>query len=197
MLHHGCQGNGDDGNDGAHDKAPVGILEHMESRILPAERHTHPGGFLHGGKVAQAKTGRHDVRAQHTQEDGDNLNHAFAPDVANNDNHNGQQGNPPVAVAVLDGAAAQRKTNRDDDGSRDDGREEAHHLLGAECRDEPGQHKIKNACRENSDAGIRKGFRGSESLLGSQGDNGCVATEESEGRTQEGRHPHFGEKVKN
>ena len=34
-------------------------------------------------------------------------------------------------------------------------------------------------------------------MLGSQGDNGCVTAEESEGRAQECRNPHFGEKVKN
>ena len=128
----------------------------MESGIFPLEGKAHPGSVLDGSEVTKAEAGSYQIGAQHAQEDGDNLDHLLTPDVADDDDHNGQDGDPPVLVAVADGAAGERKADGDDDGTRHDGREETHHLPGAVSGEQTRQDEINYACREYSDAGIRQ-----------------------------------------
>ena len=197
MLHHGSQRDGQDGDDGRHNQAPVGVFEHGDGGIFHLEREADPGSLFHAGEVAQAEAGRDQIGTQHTQQDGDDSDHTLSPDVDDNDDGDGQQGNPPVAGAVVDGRAGQRKADRDDDGARHDGREETHDLRGTEGGEQTGQHKVHQAGAEYADAGIRKGLLQRKTACLTNLHNGRITTQEGKGGAQKGRHFQFGTHVEN
>ena len=69
------------------------------------------------------------------------------------------------------------------------------HLLRAEGREQAGEHEIKKACAEDSDAGVGKGLGGGKTLGFTHRDDGGIPAEEREGRAEERRDPHLGQEV--
>ena len=179
MLHHGRQRNRKDGNDRGHDEAPVGVGEDGHGGVLPLHGKAYPGGFLHGAEVAQAEACRHDVAAQHAQQDGDDLDHPFAPDVADDYDEDGKQRNPPVLPAVVDGRAGQDEADCNDDGTGNHRREEAHHLCRSESGEQSGQDEIDQAGAKDAYTGIRESLRLAEAFCNSHLHHCCIAPQKS------------------
>ena len=187
VLHHGGKGDGDDHEDGGDQEARVEVLsaEEAEDGVFHLDGQADPGSFLHAGEIHIAGDCCHQVGHQNAHQDGDDLDHALAPDVADDDNHDGHQGDPPVGGAGVDGGGGQDQADGDDDGAGNHRREEAHHVLGAEGLANEGQHQVQKAGTGNAHAGVGQSFRLAETQLGAGGHDGKVAAQEGEGGAQE------------
>ena len=183
VLHDGCQGNGSDGDYGGDQHAHIQrIIEDGQRSFLPDNGQTEPLCSVDGGGNVCPGSGIDNhgsqIRGNHTQQNGNNLDHALAPDVADYHDEDGNQSNQPVAGAVIDSALCQRKTDADDDWAGDDGREVAHDLLDTEDLEEQCQNQIQQAGNGNTEAGVGQG-----NVLAGSGDQ-AVGTQKRKGRTQ-------------
>ena len=186
VLHHGGDG------DGRHDQ-DRGHIELGQDELLQ----THEVGAGHLGEVHLTGDQRYDVRAHHAQQDGDDLDHALAPDVGHDDDGDGHQCQPPAGGGVGHGGAGQVQTDEDDDGAGDDGREEPHDLLGTHQLEQQRQHQIQQT--RDHHAAQRVGQlllagHGGE-LAGVQISHRLEAAQEREGGAQEGGHLELGTDV--
>ena len=186
MLHHG----GD--SDGSHDE-DGGDIKLGDDELLE----THNVGLAHGGEVHLTGDQSHHIADHHTQQDGDDLDHALAPDVGHDDDRDGHQCQPPVGGGVADGGAGQVQADQDDDRAGDDGREEAHDLLGAHQLEQQGQHQIQQARDHHAAQRVGQLFlTGHAGELADVQRGDCLeAAQEGEGGTQEGGHLKLGAQV--
>ena len=106
-------------------------------------------------RAAERGNDRHKIAADHTQQNGDNLHHALAPDVGNHDDGHGHQCQPPAGLGVGNGGAGEVQSDHDDHGAGNDGREIAHNGLGTQHLEKQRQHQIQKA--RNNDAAQRVG----------------------------------------
>ena len=148
----------------------------------------HEVGAADLGEVHLSGDQGHDVAAYHTQQDGDNLDHALAPDVGHHDDGDGHQSQPPAGGGVGDGGAGEVQADEDDDGAGDDGGEEAHDLLCAHQLEQQSQHQIEAAGDDDAAQGV------GELLLAAHGGelahvqlaHGLEAAQKGEGGAEEG-----------
>ena len=130
-----------------------------------------PGGSTDGLEVNCAGDQRHGVGNQNADQNGQDLDHALAPDVADNNGsqcHNSQQ---PVALAVVDGAGGQNQADGNDDGAGDNRGEELHHLADAERGDQRAEQHIHKAGQRHGCTGVGQVLR----VLTVVGHNGKAA----------------------
>ena len=157
VLHHGRDRDRDDGNDRADQKAGVDLIaEQAEDRVFPGNGQTDPLGLRNFGEVYLAGNGSYHIGNQNAHQDRDDLDHALAPDVAGNNDRDGDQGDPPAVLAVIDGGRRQDQADSDDDGTGHDGREELHNFLASYRLADKGQHQVEQAGAGDADAGIRQ-----------------------------------------
>ena len=176
VLHHGGDGDGGHDDDGGH-------IELGQDDLLQA----HQLGLAHGGEVHLMGENGHDVSAHNTQQDGDDLDHALAPDVGNDDDGDGHQGQGPVGAGVQHGGAGEVQADEDDDGAGDDGGEEAHDLLGTHQLEEEGHQQVQEAGHHHAAQGIGELFSAGHIGVdaGLQTGHGFKAAQEGEGGAQE------------
>ena len=139
VFHHGSDGDGGHDEDG-------GDVKLGDDELLQA----HKVGLTNLGEVHLTEDQRNHIADHHTQQDRDDLDHALAPDVGHDDDHDGHQCQPPVRRGTGDGGAGQVQADQDDDRAGDDGREEAHDLLGAHQLEQQRQHQIQQACHHDA-----------------------------------------------
>ena len=198
MLHHGCQSNGSDGHNGGQQQTAVEILtENGEGGVLPDDGQAEPLGLGHrshniGPGAGIHNQGKH-IGYHHAQQNGNDLHHALAPDVAGNHNQDRNDGNQPVGAAVVDGGAGQRQADADDDRTGDDGREETHDFPGAENLKQGSQYQVDKTGHSDAEAGIGQKRIGRTVLQ--HGSNRRVASQEGKGGAQEGRDLPSGEQM--
>ena len=197
VLDHRSQGNGDDGDDGAQHEVPVGILEDGEHRVFHLEGETEPSRVFDAAPIDFPDAGGENIGDHHTQEDGDNLDHFLAPDVADDDGEDGDERNPPVVNATVDGHAGEVQTDGDDDGAGDDGREKSHHLAGAESGDKSREDEVHQAGEENTQASVGEGGGNGQSGGDTHFFDSGISAEEGEGGAEEGRNFPFGHEMEN
>ena len=186
MLHHGGDG------DGRHDQ-DRGHIELSQDELLQ----THEVGAGHLGEVHLAGDQRYDVRAYHAQQDGDDLDHALAPDVGDDDDGDSHQGQPPTGGGIGHSGAGQVQTDEDDDGPGHDGREVAHDLLGTHQLEQQGQHQVQKTRDDHAAQGVGQlllAGHGGE-LAGVQTSHRLEAAQEGEGGAQEGGYLKLGADV--
>ena len=191
MLHHGGQRDGNDGQAGR--QAELG---HLAAHY----REGNGFGFLHAGEIHSAHEQGHNVGADDTQQNGQDLDHALAPDVAGHHNGQSHQSQHPVGLAVLDGRGSQDQADGDDDGTGNHRREKAHDLLNAEHADENAHHHIHQTRDHDAAAGIGQHLGvGQGSFTGGGvhqlGRHQQDAAQESKGRTQEGGNLALGDQM--
>ena len=146
VLHHRGDGDGRHDEDG-------GDVELCDDELLEANE----VGLTHRDEVDK---GLHDAAGirqlgaaesgDHAEEDGDDLDHALAPDVGNHDDRHGNEREPPAGLGVGDGGAGEVQADHDDHGAGDNGREVTHDLLRAEELEEQRQHEVEEACDHNA-----------------------------------------------
>ena len=96
MLHHGSDGNR------RHDQNSRQIeFGHLE------RGQAHNVGLSHAGEVNQAAAQGNHIGDQNAHQNRNDLEHAFSPHVADNDNHNRKGSQPPVFRSVGHGAGCQ------------------------------------------------------------------------------------------
>ena len=189
VLHHGSDG------DGGHDQHG-GHVELGENELLEADE----VGLTHGGEVdeglhnavgigqlgaAESGNHRHNVAANHTQQDGDDLHHALTPNVGHHDDSHGHQGQPPAGGGVFDGGAGEVQADHDDHGAGDDGGEVPHDGLGAQHLKEQSQHQIQETGDDDAAQSVGQlQFRG-QTVIGGHGGHGGEAAQVGEGGAQE------------
>ena len=98
VLHHGGQGDGHDGQHGADEFGAA--VNGEQTHGLGMHRNAEPGGVGHAGKVHCAGDQSHHIGHDDTQQDGQDLDHALAPDVADDDGAQGHKGSVPVGLTL-------------------------------------------------------------------------------------------------
>ena len=186
MLDHGGQRQGDNGDHGADQQAGVAVADEGEHGAFHFNGRADPSSLFHQGEVHVAGNSGHHIGGDNTQQDGDDLDHTLAPDVADDDHNDGHQSDGPVLGAVVQGTGGQGQTDADDDGAGDDGREEPHDLLCAEGTEEGGQDDVQQTSDGDAGAGV------GQQLRLTLGGDGLIASQEGKGGAQKGRHPEFG-----
>ena len=197
MLHHGCQRNGDDGEHCADELRAAVDGKQTHGTLVQGD--AEPVGSSNGLKVDCTSDQSHSIGDQHTDQDGQDLDHALAPDVADNNSAQGHKSQQPVGLAVGDGRGGQDQTNRDDDGACDHRREEFHNAADAKGGDEQADQQVQNAGQCHARAGVGQHFgidNGQVAVCVSQhgGYNGKTAQVSKRG-AKEGRDLALGDKV--
>ena len=164
MLHHGSDGDGGHDQDGGQVKFGHAAAEFGDKGLEAQKLGLGHGGEVHeGDQLAGGVDGGgahgvggegHQVGDHHAQQDGDDLDHAPAPDVGDHDDGDGQNGQPPAGGGVGDGRGGQGQADEDDHGPGDHRRQEAHDLFDAHSLDDGGQHHIQQAGHHDTAAGV-------------------------------------------
>ena len=203
VLHHGCQCDRHNGNDGSY--GLTGIMHTAEHGRAPVNGQTHPGCFLNRRKVnskafyAKAVTDDtgHCIGAENTNENGNDLGHALTEHIHHDHNTQSNQRQPPVIFAVGNSGGCQAQTDSHNDGAGYNRREETHHLIDTDNLDDGSQHQIQQTGASHAHAGIGQHFRvGNGQLAVGVRQFGCyrgITAQESKGAAQESRHLKFGE----
>ena len=194
VLHHGGQGDGGHDQNGGH--VELGQLEGGQA---------HQTGLGHGGEIHQGLGGAvstHNSHAagihnkggnigdHHAHEDGDDLEHAAAPDVEHDDGGQGDEGQGPAAGGVVHSRGGQGQADAHDDGAGDHGGQKAHDLLHARQLDDQGQDQVQQTGHHNAAAGVAQlilGVHGGVDAAVQIG-HGGKAAQKGEGGAQEGGH---------
>lgn len=157
VLHHGRQCDGQNGEEGA-DELRAAVDGEQAHGVL-MQRDAEPVGGSDGLEIHGAGHESDRVGDQNTDENGQDLDHALAPDVADDDRTQRHKGQQPVRLTVGDGRGSQDQADGDDDGARDHRREELHDAADAEGGDEQADHQIQDAGEGNACAGIGQHLR--------------------------------------
>ena len=144
VLHHGRDG------DRGHDQDGRDV-EFGDDELLE----TKEACFTHTREVDLTGDDRDDVGADDAEQDGDDLDHALAPDVGDHDDGHSDEGEPPAGGGIIDGGAGEVQADHDDHRARDDGREVTHDLFRAEHLEEECEHEVEETC--DHDAAERVG----------------------------------------
>ena len=192
VFYDGGKGNGGNGHNGSDQHSGVKILaENGEGGVFPDDGQTQPAaqngvgaGFccFHGGSQTGSRGGVHDhgedIGGEHAQQNGNDLDHALAPDIADDNRHNGDQCHEPVVLAVIDRGTGKGQADADNDGAGHNGREVTHDLLGTEHLEQQGKNQVHKTGNRDAKVGVgqRNGLTG--------GGYKPVGTQKRKGRTQ-------------
>ena len=196
MLHHGGDGDGGHHQDGRDVELGNAAAEVGEERLEAQQRSDSSKQALdiQSGEVHHASDQGHHIGDDHTQQDGDDLHHALAPDIGHHDDSDGHQCQPPAGGGVGHSRGSQIQTDEDDDGAGDHRGQEVHDLVDAHHLDNGGQHHIQQARHHDAAAGVLQLLSGVhtgvDALVHSA--HGGETAQEREGGTQESGDLHFG-----
>ena len=152
MLHHGRQRDGQDGEEGADELRAAVDGEQAHGALM--QRDAEPIGGGNGLEVHRTGHEGHRIGHQNADQDGQDLDHALAPDVADDDRAQRHKGQQPVGLAVGDGGGGKDQADGDDDGARDHRREELHDAADAEGGDQQTDHQIQHAGESHARTGV-------------------------------------------
>ena len=194
VLHHGGYCQRYDGDAGGDQHTGVGAVhEQAKHGGVLMDGDAYPVGLGHGlghsGPGGRVDDHAHQVGGHHAHQDGDDLYHALAPHVADDDRQDSHDGHQGVGAAVVNGGGGEDQADGYDDGSGDDGGEEAHDPVYTHALYNGGQDNVHKAGHGHSKAGI------GQQLGFSVGSNGAVACQVGEGGAQEGGHHALGQQV--
>ena len=197
MLHNRGQRDRHDRNHGSDQQGRVALRQRPESRLVPVDGQSDPACLLHRGKVHPTHDGRQHIGADYADDDGHDFHHALAPDITDDHQRDGHDGDQPVGGAVVDGGLRKGQADGDDDRPCHDGREEPHHLPCAEELDQKGQKQVHQPRAGHAEAGIGQEPRIVRRVPRSvrHRRDSRVSAQEREGGTQERGHLPLGQKV--
>ena len=197
MLHHGCQRNGDDGEHCADELRAA--VDGKQAHGLPVQRDAHPCSLRNALEVHCTGHQCHCIGHQHTDEDGQDLDHALAPDVADDDRAQCHEGQQPVCLTVIDGRGGQDQADRNDNGASDHRREEFHDAADAKGGDQQAGHQIHQTgkCDGCTGVGQHLGVGNGQVAIGisQHGSHDGKAAQIRKGGAEECRHLLFGNEV--
>ena len=183
MLDHGRKGQRHDGNDGRRGKAAIELrAKERKHGVVPHDGQANPGSGCDAREVDLAQRSRNGIAHHNAQQNRHDLDHAAAPDVADDDNGNGNDSHKPVGLAVSNSGTCQDQADGNDDGTSHHRRKEAHDALGAKRAEQGRQHRIEQAGAGYTQAGVGQ-------KLGLAVGRDCGITgNKGKRRAQEGRH---------
>ena len=152
-------------------------------------------GEIDGLPAGNRQHNRYSHRHQDAQQNRNDFGHAFAPNVEDHNGQQGQDGNRPAGLAVIDRTARQAKPNRNDNGACYNGREEFHNPGNAHNLNDSRQHQVQQPGTGHTQAGIRQQFRLRHAVFTGGRRYCCITAQESKRRTQEGRYFPLGDQV--
>ena len=197
VLHHGSQCDGDDSEQST-DELRAAVNGEQTHRLL-VQGDAQPSGLGDLLEVHCAGDQCHSVGDQHADEDGQDLDHALAPDVAHDDSAQCHKGQQPVGLAVGDGRGCKDQADGDDDGAGDHRREELHDAADTKGGDQQAGHQIDQTRERNGSAGIGQHLgvgNGQVAISISQhGSHDGEAAQICKGRAEECRDLLFGNEV--
>ena len=197
VLHHGSQSDGDDGEQGADELGAA--VDGKEAHGFLVERDAEPCGGGNALKVHGTGHKGHCVGDENADQDGQDLDHTLAPDVADDDRTQSHKGQQPVGLAVGDGRGSKDQTDGDNDGAGDHRREELHDAADAKGGDQQAGHQIDQTRECNSSAGIRQhlGVGNGQVAIGisQHGSHDGEAAQIRKGGAEECRDLLFGDEV--
>lgn len=141
VLHHGGQRDGRDGDAGA---------DAEFCHAAGVDRETEPFCVVDRRKINFAHQQRDNVGNDDADQNGQDLHHAFAPDVAHDDDRESDKRQQPVGLAVGNRAGREDQADGNDDRAGNDGREKAHDFAHAEHFDQAAQEYINQAGYDNA-----------------------------------------------
>ena len=203
VLDHGGQRQRHDRQHGGPEDAAVDRAgEEVEHAVFPEDRQAEPLGAADGSGDGGALRGINDecedVRAEHAEQDRDDLSHALAPHVEADDDQDRDDGDEPVGTAVGDGGRGECQADGDDDRAGDDRREVAHDFLDAEDLEQCRQDDVHQARDGDAEAGVCQQVvvvNGGAVGVRADGAHGVVAADEGERAAEEGRDLTLGQQV--
>ena len=155
MLDHGREGQRHDGDDGRRGKTAIELRpKERKHGVVPHDGQANPGSGCDARKIDLAQRSRNGIAHHNAQQNRHNLNHATAPDVADDDNGNANDSHKPVGLAVSNSGTCRDQADGNDDGASHHRREEAHDALGAKGAEERRQHRIEQAGTSYARAGV-------------------------------------------
>ena len=183
MLDHGRKGQRHDGDDGRRSKTAIELRpKERKHGVIPHNGQTDPRSGSHARKIDLAERSGNGIAHHNTQQNRHDLDHAAAPNVADDDHCHSDNGNKPIGLAVGNGGARQNQADGNDDRARHHRRKEAHNALGAKRAEERRQHRI-----EQTGAGYAQASVGQKLDLAVGRDCGITGNK-GKRRAQEGRH---------
>ena len=183
MLDHGCKGQRHDGDDGRRGKAAIELRpKECKYGVVPHDGQANPGSGCDAREIDLAQRSRNGITHRNAQQDRHDFDHAAAPDVADDDHCNSDNGDKPIGLAVGNGRACQDQTDRNDDRASHHRWEEAHDALGAKGAEQGRQHRIEQTGAGYAQAGV------GQKLGLAVGRDGGITCDKGKRRPQECRH---------
>ena len=155
MLDHGRKCQRHDGDDGRRGKTAIELRpKECKHGVVPHDGQANPGSGCDAREINLAERSRNGIAHHNAQQNRHDLDHATAPDVADDDHRHSDNGNKPIGLAVGDGRACQDQADGNDDGASHYRREEAHNTLGTKRAKQGRQHRIEQAGTSYAQAGV-------------------------------------------
>ncbi|GFI65733.1 hypothetical protein IMSAG185_01336 [Lachnospiraceae bacterium] len=189
MLHDSGQGNGHNGDHAGDQKRQIAVLEGPEHRAFPVNGQADPGRIRNLLKICSSQNRSQQIRTHDADDNGNDLNHAFTPYVADHYQHNCRQGDQPVGGTAVDGRLRKGKSDGDDNRPCHHGREKFHNPSGAEQPDQQGEQQIDESRAGHAEAGV------GQKLFLPVGSYGEITAQKRKGGSQKRRHLSLCQKV--
>lgn len=155
-------------------------MDIAEYHALFCYRQADPVRFNNRLEIDCVYTNSNYIRNDNTYKNGNDFEHSFAPDIADNDNGESNNCKEPVLFTVINGRACKAETYCDNNGACYYRREEAHYFFYREYSEKCGEHKINKTCAHNAQICIRQHFGIRGAVLKKRSHNG-ISAEEREG----------------
>lgn len=118
--------------------------------VLSHTTASQPVGGRNAREVDLTQRGCNGIAHHDAQQDRHDLDHAAAPNIADDDDGHSDNGNKPIGLAVGDSRACQDQADGNDDGTGHHRRKEAHDALGTKRTEQRCQHRIEQAGAGNA-----------------------------------------------
>ena len=106
VLNHGRKGQRHDGDDGRRGKTAIELrAKERKHGVVPHDGQTDPRSGGNARKIDLTQRSRNGIAHHNAQQNRHDLDHAAAPNIADNDDGHSDSGDKPVGLAVGDGRA--------------------------------------------------------------------------------------------
>ena len=164
------------------DGRQIHVMHSCKHGVVPHDGQTDPGGGCDAREVDLAQRGRNGIAHHNAQQNRHDLDHAAAPDVADDDHGHSDNGDKPVGLAVGNGRARQDQADGKDDGAGHHRRKEAQDAHRANGAEQGRKHRIEQAGAGNAQAGV------GQKLGLAVGCNGGIPRDKGKRRAQKRGH---------
>ena len=170
MLHHRCKCNRYDGNNCGNQKRRIGFsfCKNCKYRTAVINRQANPCCLYNRRKIDQSRNGCNCIGTQYAQQNRNDFDHPFPPDIADDYHCNSDQCNSPIGGTVFHCRFGKIQSNGYDDRSCHNRWEKLHYLICTINFEQSCKHQINKSCNCHTKAGVWQQFfftmRGNRSI---------------------------------